>query len=58
MKICVTGTFDVPRADLETKIRETGNEVVELSKKTDLLIVGEKTASPKRSRRRSKWESE
>lgn len=45
MKISLTGTFSVSRTELEGKITEIGHNVIDFSKKTDMLIVGEKTAS-------------
>lgn len=48
MKISVTGTFSVPRKEVERKISEMGHEVVDFSGKTEILLVGEKTASPKK----------
>ena len=45
MKIAVTGTFNVSRSVLEKTLEDTGHEVVNLSKKTDILLVGEKTTS-------------
>ncbi len=46
MKISLTGTFDVPREAFEKKLGEAGFEVVSFSGKTEVLLVGEKTASP------------
>lgn len=48
MKITITGTFGVPRSVLEKTLRDAGHEVIALSKKTDILLVGEKTASSKK----------
>lgn len=45
MEISLTGTFSVSREVLEGKIAEVGHEVIDFGKKTDILIVGEKTAS-------------
>ncbi len=45
MKISVTGTFSVPRNVLEKTLKDAGHEVVGLSRKTDILFIGEKTAS-------------
>lgn len=44
-KICVTGTFAVKRQELEDCLKQAGHEVADLSGKTDVLLVGEKTAS-------------
>lgn len=46
--LSLTGTFDVPRKELEKKLKEGGFDVVSLSGKTEVLLVGEKTASPKK----------
>lgn len=48
MKISVTGTFNVPRKDLEKQIIDMGHTIVDLSAYTEILLVGEKTASPKK----------
>lgn len=48
MKISFTGTFDVPRKELEEKLKEKGFDVSDFSGKTEVLLVGEKTASPKK----------
>ncbi len=45
MKIAVTGTFSVPRSALEKTLEDAGHKIVGLSKKTDRLLVGGKTAS-------------
>lgn len=45
MKISFTGTFDVPRKELEEKLKEGGFDVINFSGKTEVLLVGEKTAS-------------
>lgn len=44
-KVALTGTFNVSRSELEKRIREAGHEVGELSSSTQVLLVGEKTAS-------------
>jgi len=48
MKVSLTGTFSISRKELEEKISEIGHEVVDLSGKTEILLVGEETASPKK----------
>lgn len=45
MKVSITGTFSVSHVEVEMKIAEIGHEVIDFGKKTDILIVGEKTAS-------------
>jgi len=48
MKVSLTGTFSVSRSVLEKTLKDAGYEVVNLSKKSDILLVGEKTASAKK----------
>ncbi|MFZ2193793.1 MAG: hypothetical protein WAV31_06125 [Candidatus Moraniibacteriota bacterium] len=45
MRISVTGTFTIKRSELEAQLKAAGHEIVSLSGKTEILLVGEKTAS-------------
>lgn len=46
--ISFTGTFSVPRKELEEILADAGHEIVTIGKKTEVFLVGEKTASPKK----------
>ncbi|GAB4143758.1 MAG: hypothetical protein OHK0017_01520 [Patescibacteria group bacterium] len=44
--ICITGTFDISRTEIASKLEELGAKVVDtVSKATTILLVGEKAGS-------------
>lgn len=45
MNISLTGTFSVPRKGLEQLLIEAGHAICSLGRKTEILLVGGKTAS-------------